>query len=63
MIVTPDKLQAIVVRRNCQMSDTYSLKIMTKNINSQVKLKLLGTDTDNNLIDSHDSTTCRKASS
>ena len=45
MIVNPDKFQAIVVKRNHQMLDSYPLHIMNENINSKASVKLLGNDT------------------
>ena len=45
MIVNPDKFQAIVVKRNHQILDSYPLHIMNENNNSKASVKLLGNDT------------------
>ena len=47
MIVNPDKFQAIVVKRNNKMKDSYSLNINQEVINSENCLKLLGVEIDN----------------
>ena len=49
MIVNPDKFQAIVVKRNNKMKDSYSLNINHEVINSENCVKLLGVETDNKL--------------
>ena len=57
MIVNPDKFQAIVVKKNCRMKDSYALNINNQTINSENCLKLLGIEIDKTL-----STLCKKAS-
>ena len=42
MIVNPDKFQAIVVKKNCRMKDSYALNINNQTINSENCLKLPG---------------------
>ena len=49
MIVNPDKFQAIVVKRNNKMKDSYSLNINREVINSENSVKLLGVEIDNKL--------------
>ena len=49
MIVNPDKFQAIVVKRNNKMKDSYSLNINQEVINSENCVKLLGVEIDNKL--------------
>ena len=49
MIVNPDKFQAIVVKRNNKMKDSYSLNINQEVINSENCAKLLGVEIDNKL--------------
>ena len=43
-----DKFQAIVVKKNTKMKDSYSLNIKKEVINSENCVKLLGVETDNN---------------
>ena len=63
MIVNPDKLQAIVVKRNNKMKDSYSLNINQQVINSENSEKLLGVEIDNQLsFEKHISTLVKKAS-
>ena len=63
MIVNPDKFQAIVVKRNNKMKDSYSLNINQEVINSENCVKLLGVETDNELsFEKHISTLVKKAS-
>ena len=47
MIVNPDKFQAIVVKRNNKIKDSYSLNINKGVINSENCVKLLGVEIDN----------------
>ena len=56
MIVNPDKFQAIVVKKNCRMKDSYALNINNQTINSENCVKLLG------IVFKHISTLCKKAS-
>ena len=65
MVVNPDKFQAIVVKKNCRMKDSYdALNINNQNINSENCVKLLGIEIDNTLsFNKHISTLCKKASS
>ena len=42
MIVNPEKFQAIVVKRNAKMKDSYPLNINDLIINSENSVKLLG---------------------
>ena len=54
MIANPDKFQAIVVKRNNTMKDSYSLNINQQVINSENCVKLLGVEIDNKLsIEKH----------
>ena len=63
MIVNPDKFQAIVVKRNNKMKDSYSLNINQEVINSENSVKLLGVEIDNKLsFEKHISTLVKKAS-
>ena len=63
MIVNPDKFQAIVVKRNNKMKDSYSLNINQEVINSENCVKLLGVEIDNKLsFEKHISTLVKKAS-
>ena len=63
MIVNPDKFQAIIVKKNAKIKDSYPLKINYQIINSENTVKLLGIETDNKLsFDKHISTLCKKAS-
>ena len=63
MIVNPDKFQAIVVKKNCRMKDSYALNINKQTINSENCVKLLGIEIDNKLsFDKHISNPCKKAS-
>ena len=47
MIVNPDKFQAIVLKKNCRMKDSYALNINSKTINSENCVKLLEMEIDN----------------
>ena len=49
MIVNPDKFQAIVIKKNCRMKDSYALNINNETINSKNCIKLLGIEIDNTL--------------
>ena len=61
MIVNPDKFQAIVIKKNCRMKDSYALKINNQTINSENCVKLLGIEIDNTLsFNKHISTLCIK---
>ena len=61
MIVSPDKFQAIVVKRNNKMKD--SLNINEEVINSENCVKLFGVKVDNKLsFEKHISTLVKKAS-
>ena len=62
MIVNPDKFQAIVVKKNCRMKDSYALNINNQTINSENCIKLLGIKIGNTLsFNKHISTLCKKA--
>ena len=61
MIVSPDKFQAIIIKKNSKMKDSYPLNINDQKINSGNCVKLLGTEIDNKLcFGQHISTLCRK---
>ena len=63
MIVNPEKLQAIVVKKNAKMKDSYPLNINDLTIDSENSVKLLGIEIDNRLsFEKHISTLCNKAS-
>ena len=63
MIVNPEKFQAIVVKRNAKMKDSYPLNINDLTINYENSVKLLGIEIDNRLsFEKHVSTLCNKAS-
>ena len=63
MILNPDKFQAIFVKKNCRMKDSYALNINNQTINSENCVKLLGIEIDNTLsFNKHISTLCKKAS-
>ena len=63
MIVYLDKFQAIVVKRNNEMKDSYSLNITQELINSENNVKLLGVEIDNKFsFEKHISTLVKKAS-
>ena len=49
IIVNPDKFQAIVVKKNCRMKDSYAVNINKQTINSENCVKLLGIEIDNTL--------------
>ena len=63
MIVNPENFQAIVIKKNCRMKDSYALNINNQTINSENCVKLLGIEIDNTLsFNKHISTLCKKAS-
>ena len=63
MIATPDKFQAIVVKRNNKMKDSYSLNINQEVINSENSVKLFGVEINNKLsFEKHISTLVKKGS-
>ena len=63
MIVNPDKFQAIVLKKNCRMKDSYALNINNQTINSENCIKLLGIEINNTLsFNKLISTLCKKAS-
>ena len=63
MIVNRDKFQAIVVKGNNKMKDSYSLNINQELINSENSVKLFGVEIDNKLsFEKHISTLVKKAS-
>ena len=63
MIVNPDKFQAIIIKKNSNMKDSYPLNINDQKINNENCVKLLGIKIDNKLcFDPHISTLCKKAS-
>ena len=49
MIVNPEKFQAIVVKKNTKVKDSYPLNINDLTINSENSIKLLGIGIDNKL--------------
>ena len=63
MIVNPDKFQAIIIKKNSKMKDSYPLNINDQKINFENCVKLLGSEVDNKLcFEQHISTLCKKAS-
>ena len=63
MIVNPDKFQAIAVKRNNKIKDSYSLNLNQEVMNSENSVKLLGVEIDNKLsFEKHISTLVKKAS-
>ena len=63
MIVNPDKFQAIIIKRNSNMEDQYTLNIDGNQVNSEKSVKLLGISIDNKLsFEEHVSSLCKKAS-
>ena len=63
MIVNSDKFQAVFVKKNCRMKDSYVLNINNQNINSVNCIKLLGVEIDNTLpFDQKNSDLYKKAS-
>ena len=64
MIVNPDKFQAIVVKRNNKMKDSFTRNINQEVINSENCVKLLGVEIYDNLsFEKHISTLVKQASS
>ena len=62
MIVNLDIFQAIIVKRNNKMEDSYSLNINQEVINSENRVKLSGAEIDNKLsFEKHISTLVKKA--
>ena len=62
MIVNPEKFQAIVIKKNCRMKDSYDLNINNQTINSENCVKVLGIEIDNTLsFDKYISTLCKKS--
>ena len=63
MIVNPDKFQAIIIKKNSKMKDSYPLNINDQKINSENCVKLLGIEIENKLrFEHHNSKLCKKAS-
>ena len=63
MIVNPDKFQAIIIKKNSKMKDSYPLNKNDQKINSENCVKLLGIKIDNKLcFEQHIHTLCKKAS-
>ena len=63
MIVNPDKRQAIVVKKNCRMKESYALNINDQTVNSENDVKLLEIEIGNTLFfNKYISTLCKKAS-
>ena len=62
MIVNPDKFQAIFVKKNCGMKNSYVLNINSQTINFENCIKLLGIEIDNTLsFDQKNSSLYKKA--
>ena len=62
MIVNPEKFQAIVIKKNCRMKDSYDLNINNQTINSENCIKVLGIEINNTLsFDKYISTLCKKS--
>ena len=49
MIVNPDRFQAIFVKKNCRIKDSYAVNISNETINPKSYIKLLGIEIDNTL--------------
>ena len=63
MIVSADKFQAIMVKRNSDMFNKYTLNIDGSQLTSEKSVKLLGINPDNKLsFDEHVSSFLKKAS-
>ena len=63
MIVYPDRFQAIAVKKNCRMKDSYALNINNQTTSSEKCVKLLGIEIDNPLsFDKRISNLFKKAS-
>ena len=62
MMVNPDKFQAITVKKNCRMKDSYVLNINNQTINSENCVKRLGIKIDNTLsFNKHIFNICKKS--
>ena len=62
MIANPDKFQAIIIKKNSKMKDSYPLNINDQKVNSENCVKRLGIETDNKLcFEQHISTLGKKA--
>ena len=63
MIVNPEKFQAIAVKKNTKMKDSYPLNVNDRTVNSENSVKSLEIEIDNKLFfEQHSSTLCNKAS-
>ena len=62
MIINPEKCQAIAVKKNANMKDSYPLNINDLTINLENSIKLLGIEIDNLSFEQHISTFCNTAS-
>ena len=63
MIANPDKFEAIAVKKDCRMKDSYALNINKQTINSENCVKLIGIEIDNTLsFDKQISNHCKKVS-
>ena len=63
MIVSADKFQAVMVKRNSDMCNQYTLNIDGSQLTSEKSVKLLGINPDNKLsFDEHVSSFLKKAS-
>ena len=63
MIVNADKFQAIIVKRNSDICNQYTLNIDVNQVTLEKSVKLLGINIDNKLsFDKHVSSLCKKAS-
>ena len=49
MIVSPEKFEATVVKKNAKMKDSYPLNIIDLTMNSENSGKLIGIEIDNKL--------------
>ena len=62
MIVNPDKFQAIIIKKNSKMKDSYPLNVNEQKINSENCVKLLGIEIENKLrFEHYISKLCKKA--
>ena len=63
MIINPEKFQAIVVKKNANIKDSYPLNINDLKIKYKNSVKRLGVETDNKVsFKQHISTLCNNAS-